>query len=249
MPAAESALAERRPVGPLDELRAGVAALTRVPIAGVRGDVSGAPAFGLVGAAIGVAGLVPLVLLGGLVPAPAVVLSLAAIAIVSGALHLDGLADTADALLATGPAAAERARKDPSLGVGGGVALLVVLGLDAASLDLILRLAGPVVAGSVVVAAGATSRAMAVAVAFGGRRWAETGTGMGARFAAAMTMARTTVAMVTAAAIAGIAGLASGAVAVPLGAAAGAALGAGAIAAVIRARHQLDGDGSAPRSS
>ena len=36
------------PATPLDDLRAALATLTRIPIRGVRGDVSGAAAFGLV---------------------------------------------------------------------------------------------------------------------------------------------------------------------------------------------------------
>ena len=56
------------------------------------------------------------------------------LAAVSGGLHLDGLADTADALVAPDAYAAERAREDPSVGPGGAVALLVVLGAEVAAL-------------------------------------------------------------------------------------------------------------------
>ena len=60
----------------------------------------GAGAFGVVGAGIGLLAAVPLVLLGQPVPLVAAVLTEAVIVLVTGAVHLDGLADTADALAA-----------------------------------------------------------------------------------------------------------------------------------------------------
>ena len=51
-------------------------------------------------------------------PGPAAISALAIVAILSGGLHLDGLADTSDALAA--PAgAADRARTDPRAGIFG----------------------------------------------------------------------------------------------------------------------------------
>ena len=51
-------------------------------------------------------------------PGPAAISALAIVAILSGGLHLDGLADTSDALAA--PAgAADRARTDPRAGTAG----------------------------------------------------------------------------------------------------------------------------------
>ncbi len=176
------------PATPLDELRAALATLTRIPIGRVRGDVSGAAAFGLVGALVGGVGAVPLLVLGARDGSSivAAILALAAIAIVSGVFHLDGLADTADALVAIGPAAAERARKDPSLGAGGAVALICVLILDVACVDSLVRTVGPPAAAAVLVVAGAGSRAFAVGVAFVARGRA-VGDGMGARFAASVS--------------------------------------------------------------
>ena len=55
-------------------------------------------------------------------------------ALVSGGLHLDGLADTVDALLAPDPARAELARRDPRIGAGGAAALILVLGTQVAAL-------------------------------------------------------------------------------------------------------------------
>ena len=176
------------PATPLDELRAALATLTRIPIGRLRGDVSGAAAFGLVGALVGGVGAVPLLVLGARDGSSivAAILALAAIAIVSGVFHLDGLADTADALVAIGPAAAERARKDPSLGAGGAVALICVLILDVACVDSLVRTVGPPAAAAALVVAGAGSRAFAVGVAFVARGRA-VGDGMGARFAASVS--------------------------------------------------------------
>jgi hypothetical protein len=76
---------------------------------------SGAIAFPLIGAVVGLIGAAPLVLLGWLQPLSSL-LALAVIAVVTGALHLDGLADTADALLArTGSEPTERARTPRSV--------------------------------------------------------------------------------------------------------------------------------------
>ena len=91
-------------------------------------------------------------------PVLGAIASVATIWIVSGGLHLDGLADTADALLAPSPAAAERARQEPALGPGGATAILLVLGSQVAALASVEASAGPWVAGAVVVVAGSVSR-------------------------------------------------------------------------------------------
>src|SRR5258705_1891264 len=120
---------------PPRELAAAVAFLTRLPVPQhwLAGDRTGAAAFGLVGAAIGLIAALPLALIGQVHPGPAAISSLAILAILSGGLHLDGLADTADALAA--PAgAAERARVDPRAGSAGVVAVVLLLLLDAALL-------------------------------------------------------------------------------------------------------------------
>ena len=231
------------PATPLDELRAALATLTRIPIGRVRGDVSGAAAFGLVGALVGGVGAVPLLVLGARDGSSivAAILTLAAIAIVSGVFHLDGLADTADALVAIGPAAAERARKDPSLGAGGAVALICVLILDVACVDSLVRTVGPPAAAAVFVVAGAGSRAFAVGVAFVARGRA-VGDGMGARFAASVSSVAVFVAGGSALALSVLAVPAVG----PIPALAligGVAVATVLVAAVVRARRQLDGDG------
>jgi adenosylcobinamide-GDP ribazoletransferase len=125
------------------ELRGGVAAvafLTRVPVGRAvvldAGDVArGGALFPLVGAGIGAAtGGVAYALAGPLTPLLAALLGLATAAVLTGVLHLDALADTADAL---GAATRERAleiMRDHSIGAYGGVALVLDLGLKAAAL-------------------------------------------------------------------------------------------------------------------
>jgi adenosylcobinamide-GDP ribazoletransferase len=101
--------------------------LTIVPVGG-RSDIRRAPAwFPVVGAAVGAlaggvrAGLQPLLGAG-----PATVVALAALVIVTGALHQDGLADTADGLGAGGGGRERRlaAMRDSSIGVFGALALI-----------------------------------------------------------------------------------------------------------------------------
>src|SRR5260221_187544 len=113
---------------------AAVAMLTRLPARSSGDGPDGARWFSLVGALVGCAGAVPLLVLSGAVPAAAAILTIGIITIVSGALHLDGLADTADALVAIGPGAAEPARKDPAVGVAGGAAPVPSLCLQGPSL-------------------------------------------------------------------------------------------------------------------
>ena len=232
-----------RPVSPLDELRAAVATLTRIPAGVVRADVSGAAVFGLVGALVGLVGALPLVVLGALDGAslPASVLAIALVATVTGAFHLDGLADTADALVAMGPTAAERARKDPTLGTGGVVAVVSVLLLEVTTLDALVRAAGPIVAAAVLVTAAAGSRAFAVGVAFAGRGRA-VGDGMGARFAASVGWSAVAVAGGSALAVALLATTLAGSFA-PTALVGGVVAASVVVVLVVRARRQLDGDG------
>jgi adenosylcobinamide-GDP ribazoletransferase len=115
---------------------AAVAFLTRVPVH-VRVDGSdvarGAVFFPLVGAGIGavvggIAGIDSLT-------APlAAVLGLAAGTALTGFLHLDGLADTADALGAHTRERALEIMRDHSIGAYGGTALVLDIGIKAAAL-------------------------------------------------------------------------------------------------------------------
>ena len=223
------------------DLRAALAILTRIPVDGRTGDRTGAGAYAIVGGLVGVAGLVPLVVLGPIVPPVAAILAIAAIAAVSGAIHLDGLADTADALLAVGPEGDERARKDPSVGVGGVVALILVLAIDASALTIIATEVSPLAAGLMCLVAGAVSRSAPVVLGLAARS-RTIGSGLGAWFVAGTTAkagfwagaATVVLSLVVAAVLGGPGAL----IAVAGGGVSGLVLAAG----LLRARGQLDGD-------
>jgi len=142
-------------------MTAAIALLTRIPVR-TDGTRAGAAAFGLVGAVLGLAAAAPLLVFALL---PGAVLALAILAVATGALHLDGLADTADALAAPNADAAERARQDPRVGAAGAVAIVLVLGADAAALA---QVAGrsPFIAAATLVAVVAASRAAATVAPF-----------------------------------------------------------------------------------
>jgi adenosylcobinamide-GDP ribazoletransferase len=226
------------------ELRAAITMLTRIPVRGETGAGTGAAAFGVVGGLLGLVGMIPLIGLGGAAAPIAAILAVAVIAVVSGAVHLDGLADTADALMAVGPDGAERARTDPSIGVGGVVALILVLTADVTALALVAIEAGALVAGLVCVVACAVSRVVPVVLARRTRERANA-TGLGGWFAARVTTRSGWIAIGTALLVLLAAGLSFGgnagltvAVAGGLGGLGGLVIGAG----LVRARRQLDGD-------
>ncbi|HET9344526.1 MAG TPA: adenosylcobinamide-GDP ribazoletransferase [Candidatus Limnocylindrales bacterium] len=232
--------ADRRPrIRPWAELRGAAGLLTRLPVAA--GDTAGAAAFPLVGAAIGVAGMAPILLLGDRSPALAALLALATTAIVTGAIHLDAVADTADALLARDPASAELARRDPRLGTGGVIALVFVVAVEAVALTGVVNGLGALTAWLGALTACAASRAAPVLVALlAADRVSNEGSG--AWFVRQVDTASAAGAVALAITVAVVAGLASGDVAPGIaigGAALGAVLGLG----VVSVRGQLDGDG------
>jgi adenosylcobinamide-GDP ribazoletransferase len=117
---------------------AAVAFLTRVPVrmpldaADVARGAALFPVVGLgIGAAVGAVAALPL-------PATvAAVLAVAAGAVLTGALHLDGLADTADALGARTRERALEIMRDHAIGAYGAVALVVDLGLKVATISVL----------------------------------------------------------------------------------------------------------------
>ena len=141
---------------------AAVAFLTRVPVGRLAaldaGDVRrAAPLFPLVGGAVGAAaGLAADLLAGPLPPLAAGALAVALAALVTGAFHLDALADTADALGGDSRARALEIMRDHAVGAFGATALVLVLVLDAAVLG---GLGGQGEATSAGLAAGALGRA------------------------------------------------------------------------------------------
>jgi len=129
-----SAVPARARRAPLSGPRAAISLLTRIPVGRLQprdaADLAGAaPWFPLVGLVVGGVCAAVRVAAGAILPrAAATVVALAAAVLLTGALHEDGLADTADALGAGG----ERARRlevlrDPRIGAFGALALALSL--------------------------------------------------------------------------------------------------------------------------
>jgi adenosylcobinamide-GDP ribazoletransferase len=190
---------------------------------------------------IGIAGGIPILVLGDAMPMVAAAFAIALTAIVTGATHLDGLADTADALLAMGPGAAERARRDPAVGVGGIVTLILILILEVASLDQLIVRSGALAAACAMVVAATVSRfgPLLVTIAYGGRA---TESGLGAWFASRLTRADVVVAALTAGTVVIAVGLTWVQPWVIVAGASGLVVGLAVGAGLVRLRGQLDGD-------
>jgi adenosylcobinamide-GDP ribazoletransferase len=154
----------------VEELRASLVFLTRVPPQWIGGDAALRPdftvasrMFALAGALIGAVGGVVLILcwLLGLFPLVAAVLAVATTVILTGALHEDGLADTADSF-----GGATREQKlaimdDSRIGTYGAAALVISLLLRIVTLAAIFP-RGALVAALALVGAEAVSRAAMV---------------------------------------------------------------------------------------
>jgi adenosylcobinamide-GDP ribazoletransferase len=228
-------------LSPSRELAAAVAFLTRLPVPRrwPAGQRTGAAAFGLVGAGTGLVAAVPLALVGQTHPGPAAIAGLAVVAILSGALHLDGLADTADAL--TAPAgAADRARRDPRAGTAGVVAVVLILLFDAAILTELASRDGRLAAAALVTAVAASRAGATVAALVAGPGRA--GGRLGAWFVTRVRPADAWIAVATTAAVALAAAVVAGA-SIAGGVVAGSAIAMGIGAVIVRLRRQLDGDG------
>lgn len=128
--------------------------LTSLPVGG-RTAATGGAAFGVVGAGIGLVAALPVLALPDAQLLGAA-LAVAVVAIGSGGLHLDGLADTIDALAAPSPDRAERARRDPAVGALGAAGVSLVLLADAAAIAAL----SPAVAVPALVVAAAASRSV-----------------------------------------------------------------------------------------
>ena len=252
MSVGESRVAAAARRGPPDAVGAIGAALgfhTRLPLgsrAGAAATTStGAAAFGLVGGLVGAVAGVPLLLFGALDPTVAAVLAIAVGAIVSGAIHLDGLADTADALLVPDPARAEAARTDPATGPGGVVAVVLVLVLDVTALSALAVAAGPAAAALACIAAGTVSRTVAVlaSLAMRSRAAGRLGTWFIERLRPADAAVAASSAVVIVAVLALAAGPGGSGPSLAIGAVAGAAVGLGGSWLIVWRRGQLDGDG------
>ena len=224
-------------------VRAAVALLTRLPVRPTDAEASGASAFPLVGVLVGLCGAVPLGLLGTSQPMLAGLLAIALTTVLTGALHLDGLADTADALLAPNPVQAERARKDPAVGSGGVVALILILGIEVVALGGLATSAGVAVTVAAFVVASVVARTLpVVAVVLAPQR--ADAAGFGGWFAARVRPVDAVVAVLFASLVGVAAAILAGSPAVvALGGCVGAAAGLAGAAIIVRGRGQLDGDG------
>jgi adenosylcobinamide-GDP ribazoletransferase len=230
------------PPQPRIELRAAAAALaflTRIPVGRLlvldaRDVARAGPAFPIVGAGLGaVVGGIAAALAAPLSPLLAVALALAVGAVLSGVLHLDGLADSADALGAHSREQALEIMRDHAVGAYGTVAIILDLLVKAAALT---ALAGGEDVLAFAVAAGALSRSMPVVLA-AALPYARPGGGT----AASLTRAHRGRAAAAAAIGVAIAALVVGIDALPL-AACSAALAAVLVAALRRWLGGVTGD-------
>lgn len=225
------------------EVSAAVGFLTRLPgVSAVDATRTGAAAFGFIGALVGAAAGLVLFVATPVAPLAAGLLAVGVLAASSGALHLDGLADTADALAVGDPARAETARRDPRVGAAGVVAIVVVIGLDAALLAVLATTRGGGFAALACVIAASGSRAIAPALPVIARERVRHG-GSAAWFAAHTPPAAASAALTTAAIVAVVAEFVANSVALPIGLVVGIVIASIAAEALIRLRGALDGDG------
>jgi adenosylcobinamide-GDP ribazoletransferase len=182
----------------VDESMAAVGFLTRIPLGRGAIDRPGAAAFGVVGAVLAAIAALPLLALAGLAHEPTLgaIVAVAVIVVLSGAMHLDGLADSADALLAGDPTAADRARKDPAVGPGGLAAVVLVLLAEVAALASIAGTDPAFGAWTVVAAAGLARVAPVILVR--SARMEPRRDGLGAWFGRGVTPVDVTIAVATA---------------------------------------------------
>jgi adenosylcobinamide-GDP ribazoletransferase len=130
--------------------------LTRVPVRPQAG-LPGAAAFALVGAGIGLLAALPVVVIA-TAPLLGAALAVGLIAVASGGLHLDGVADTIDALAAPTSDRADEARRDPAVGALGAAGVSLVLLADTGAIAGL----SPAVVVPALMVAGAASRAVPV---------------------------------------------------------------------------------------
>lgn len=124
----------------IDDVRAVVAFMTRIPLDTPQFDLARAcwafPVAGLVVGAVG-GGIFVLALHFNVPALGAALLALLGGAVLTGALHEDGLADTADGLGGAGPERRLEIMRDSRIGAFGVLALIFSVGLRAAALSAI----------------------------------------------------------------------------------------------------------------
>jgi adenosylcobinamide-GDP ribazoletransferase len=214
--------------GGIRPLLAAVSFLTRLPVPrrvvlGADDVAAAGPAFPLIGAGIGAAvGALAAALAHPLSPLLAVAVALAVGSLLTGALHLDALADTADALGARSRDRALEIMREPTIGAFGAVAVVLDLLLKAAALS---ALVGDHRVVRFALVAGALSRLAPVLLA-ATLTYARPGGGTGAALTRSGRL-RAVVALAIAAAIAVVWAGRDGAVLLGVSAALVAALGVG----------------------
>jgi adenosylcobinamide-GDP ribazoletransferase len=225
--------------GVRSELIAAASILTRLPVSS-RGESAGASAFGLVGALIGAAAGVVVIVLGSIAPAMAAIGAVAVMLVLSGVLHLDGLADTADALVATTQEAAERARLDPRAGAAAVATIVVILIADWSLISTLITRRDAVAAAGAVISGAAVSRAVAALVpSIEGRGFRP---GFGSWFAERVTIRDGLVSAATVIVLAGIVAFVVNRPGLALAGVVGLAGGLLWCRLLARLRHGLDGD-------
>lgn len=144
------------------DIRVATTFLTRIPTGWIDGlrtsDLAGAAwAFPLIGVAVGgiAGGALYLAAAGNVHPLACALIALAAQALITGALHEDGLADTADALGAADRTRALEIMRDSRIGSYGVLALIFSVGIRAAALA---GIPGPGLAWLAMIVAAALSR-------------------------------------------------------------------------------------------
>jgi len=140
-------------------LRAAVSFLTVLPVAnedGSPGARLGRAYFPAIGALVGLGAGVAFTVVGAaMTPLLGAATAVAVLCVLTGAIHIDGLADSADGLLGRGAVAHRlEVMRDPRLGSYGVTAIVAVLLLDVAALSSMSGLRGLVA----LVIAGALSR-------------------------------------------------------------------------------------------
>src|SRR3954470_5370497 len=223
-------------------VRAAFALLTRLPVSSSDDASGGAAAFPLVGAVVGIVSAAPVVVAGSGQPVLGGLLAVGVMAVLTGVLHLDGLADTADALVAPYPAAADRARKDPAVGPGGVVALLLVLGTEIAALAGLATSGSGFLAGAALVVAATVARTIPVVVVQVAPGHVQ-GEGFAGWFAERVGQLDGIVAVTLATGVTLVVAIAAGSTTVALGGGLGALVGLGAATLIVTLRGQVDGDG------
>ena len=181
--------------------------LTRLPVRGPQVELAGAVvAFPLVGILVGAmgGGAFWLAALAGLPPLACALIALAVTAILTGALHEDGLADTADGLAGHTAEESIRIMRDSRTGGYGVLAMVFSVGLRATALAAI---GNPLAVVMAMAAVGAMSRSAMPAVMLALPRATSTGLGAAAgKPAVADTLFGITVAALLALALLGLVG-------------------------------------------